>query len=372
MFLSAMEKAFGSDFGLTKTPGFLETAGFLQNMTGTAGLCFNWGDCGLGGHLSPAMFWFAQKRNDPSLLWVEKSYLDRNDFTKFTRDRLLPAIMIWGKDTPLDKVKEPASKVWIGQGANPVGLLRTSWNDPEGIYVGFKAGSASVNHGHMDIGSFIMESGGVRWASDFGMQDYESLESKVIQVFGRTQDAQRWSILRINNYAHNTLIVDNQLQQVKGYARIDRHSDRPEFPYVVSDLSTVYESQLANVKRGVAIVEGNHVVVHDELTALNKATTVRWNMLTEAGVEITGKNTATLTKDGKKLLLRVDAPASIVMKTWSTQPTTNYDAPNPGTTLVGFETQLPAGKKTVLTVRLIPEESEKKAGKRIKPLQAWP
>ncbi|NJK99000.1 MAG: heparinase, partial [Bacteroidales bacterium] len=75
--------------------------------------------------------------------------------------------MIWGKGIPLDKIKEPASKVWMGQGANPVCLMRTSWNDPNAIYVGFKAGSPSVNHGHMDIGSFIMEADGVRWASDF-------------------------------------------------------------------------------------------------------------------------------------------------------------------------------------------------------------
>jgi len=37
MFLSALEKVFSSDFGLNKTPGFLQTAGFLQNMTGVTG-----------------------------------------------------------------------------------------------------------------------------------------------------------------------------------------------------------------------------------------------------------------------------------------------------------------------------------------------
>ena len=72
-------------------------------------------------------------------------------------------------------------------------------------HVGFKAGSPSVNHGHMDIGSFVMEAEGVRWAFDLGVQNYNSLESKGIKVFGKDQDAQRWSILRMNNYFHNTL-----------------------------------------------------------------------------------------------------------------------------------------------------------------------
>ena len=75
--------------------------------------------------------------------------------------------MIWGKDLPLDKISEPASNVWKGQGANPVCMMRTSWTAPNAIYLGFKAGSAWVNHEHMVIGSFLMEAEGSRRVSDF-------------------------------------------------------------------------------------------------------------------------------------------------------------------------------------------------------------
>ncbi|MEK7720468.1 MAG: heparinase II/III family protein, partial [Bacteroidota bacterium] len=358
-FLSALEKVYGTDFGLNSTPGFLKTAGFFQNMTGATGLCFNWGDSGQGGSLSPAMFWLAQKNNDPSLLWIEKSYLKNEDFSKFTGDRLLPAVMIWGKDLPLDKVAEPKAVAWKGQGANPVCMLRTSWNDRNAIFVGFKAGSASFNHGHMDIGSFVMEADGTRWATDFGMQDYESLESKGIQVFGRTQDAQRWSIFRINNKAHNTLTVDNQLQLVKGYAKIDQFSDQPDFMFAQSDLSAIYENQLASEKRGVAIVDKKFVVVRDELSAASKATTVRWTMLTSADVKL-GSNSILLSKEGHTLLLKVNAPSKIRMKTWPTAPTTSYDAPNPGKTLVGFEMLLKPNQKQAIQVLLIPGSVKEK------------
>ncbi len=353
MFLSAIEKVFSSDFGLNKTPGFLQTAEFLQNMTGVTGLCYNWGDSGTGGNLSPAMFWLAQRNNDPSQLWVEKSYLQKDDFTKFTGDRLLPAVMIWGKDLPLDKVTEPKIKAWKGEGANPVCLMRTSWADRNAIYLGFKAGSASVNHGHMDIGSFVMEADGSRWASDFGMQDYESLESKGIEVFGRTQDAQRWSIFRLINKSHNTLTVNDQLQQVKGYAKIDQFSDKPDFMYAISDLSTVYENQLSEVKRGVAIVDQKYVVIRDELMATNKPTTIRWTMMTSA-TPVLGRNKITLSKEGHTLVLMVNSPSEIKMETWSTEPTTSYDAPNPGKTLVGFEIQLKPNQKQAIQVLLIP------------------
>jgi hypothetical protein len=361
MFLSAIEKAFGSDFGLLQSPGFLQTCSFLENMTGTVNASFNWGDCGSGVNLSPAMFWFAQRNNDPSLLWVEKKHLDKADYTSLTTERLLPAAIIWGKDLPLDKIQAPVPKMWVGQGPSPVALMRTSWTDPNAIYLGFKSGSPSVNHAHMDIGSFIMEWGGVRWASDLGSQDYESLESKGIHVFGRTQDAQRWSIFRMNNFAHNTLTVDGKLQLVKGYAKIDRHSDKPGFYYAISDVSAVYESQLASVQRGVAIVNESYVVVRDELKTLDRPATIRWTMLTGAEVSIAEKNTAVLKKDGKQLTLQIDQPKNAVLKTWSTEPTTTYDAPNPGTSFVGFEIVVPANQSENFIIKLIPQGSEEKA-----------
>jgi hypothetical protein len=370
MFLSAIEKVFSTDFGLNKTPGFLQTAGFYENMTAVSTLCFNWGDSGPRGDLSPAMFWLAQRNNDPTLLWIEKRYLQKEDYSSFTDDRLFPSIMIWGKDLPLDKITEPNSKVWIGEGANPVCMMRTTWTDRNGIFLGFKAGSASVNHGHMDIGSFVMEADGSRWASDFGMQDYESLESKGIQVFGRSQDAQRWSIFRLTNKAHNTLTINDQLQLVKGYAKIDRFSEKPDFMYAISDLSTVYENQLTRAIRGVAIVDQKFVVIKDEVVAANKQTTIRWTMMTSA-TPVLGKNSITLIKEGHSLVLKVNSPAKVSMKTWSTAPNTDYDAPNPGKTLVGFEIQLEPKEKQSIEVLLIPGSVDKQKIRFEKPLAKW-
>ncbi len=370
MFLSAIEKVFLSDFGLNNIPGFLKTAGFLENMSGVTGACYNWGDCGLGGNLNPAMFWFAQRNSDPSLLWVEKYFLQRGEYNGFTRDRLLPAVMIWGKDLPIDRIPEPKGHLWTGQGANPVCLMRTAWSDPYAIFLGFKAGSASVNHGHMDIGSFVMEADGVRWASDFGMQEYESLESKGIEVFGRTQDAQRWTILRTNNKAHNTITVNDQLQNVKGYAKIDRFSENSGFMYAISDLSGVYENQLKSANRGVAIVDQRYVVVMDEMVSLNKPTTLRWTMMTTATPVLEDKK-ITLSKEGHQLIIQIKTPGAVKIKTWPTEPTNGYDAPNPGTSLVGFELELKPNQKHTIQVLLIPGSSNSHNIRFKKRLNRW-
>ena len=370
MFLSAIETVFSSDFGLNKAPGFLQTSVFLENMTGVTGSCYNWGDSGSGGSLNPAMFWFAERNNDPSQLWIEKTYLQKEDYSEYMDDRLLPAIMIWGKSFPLDKVTVPKATAWKGQGANPVALMRSSWTDPNAIYLGFKAGSPSVNHAHMDIGSFIMEADGIRWASDFGMQQYESLESKGIALWGREQNAQRWTIFRLNNKAHNTLTINDQLQLVKGYARIDRFSDKPDFTYAISDLSTIYAGELESAKRGVVIVDRQFVVISDELVAANKPTTVRWTMMTTSTPEL-GDKSIKLTKDGKTLVLKVKTSASITMKTWTTAPTNDYDAANPGTTLIGFEMTLEPNQKQAIQVLLIPGSVDAQKVKFNKPLGKW-
>lgn len=372
LLISALEKAYDSDFGLTKQAGFLQTAAYMENMTGPSGNAFNYSDSGLSGELQPAMFWFAQKQHNPSLLWVERNRLQLNPAKRHVNERLLPAIMIWGKDVTLNRISAPTRTTWVGEGKNPVALLRTSWSDPSAIYLGFKTGSPSVNHAHMDVGSFVMEADGVRWAMDFGMQNYESLESKGVDLWNGKQNSQRWQVFRYNNLVHNTLTFNNAYQRVEGKAQITRFSDNPAFMHAQTDLTDVYKDAIVSAKRGVAIVDKAYVVIRDELETPSAETTVRWTLLTPATVTLVGNNKAELTKDGKKLILEVREPARIDLKTWPTDPPHDYDAPNPGTTRVGFEVILPATTKAPLTVLLIPEKAGSTPKADVKPLAQWP
>ncbi len=185
-------------------------------MTGPSGYAFNYSDSGLSGELQPAMFWFAQKANNSSLRWVERSRLLNEAPKQPVRNRLLPAVMLWSNGIGMNDIKAPSPTFWVGEGRNPVALMRSSWSDSLAIYVGLKGGSPSVNHAHMDVGSFIMEADGVRWAMDFGMQNYESLESKGVDLWNSKQNSQRWQVFRYNNFVHNTLPINGGLQQVAG------------------------------------------------------------------------------------------------------------------------------------------------------------
>lgn len=359
MLISALENMFGSSFGLTEQPGFLKTAGYLENMTGPTGLPFNYSDAGNNQSIQPAMFWFAQRQNNPSLLWVERGQLTDAKLAQGVKDRLFPAIMLWLGNQKVSEANAPKATTWMGKGPNPVALMRTSWTDPNAIYVGIKGGSPSLSHAHMDAGSFVMDADGVRWAMDFGMQNYESLESKKVDLWNKAQNSQRWEVFRYNNLAHNTLSVNGKFQLIEGKATITGFSDKPNHMSASVEMSELYAGALTTANRNIAIMNKESVRVHDEVETATEPATIRWTMLTPATVKLVSPNVAELTKDGKTLLVRVDEPAQITLKTWPTAPVHDYDATNPGTTLLGFELTVPAKTKAALTVQLIPATAAK-------------
>jgi hypothetical protein len=313
------------------------------------------------------LFWFASKTNNKSALWGQRNFIESD--RRFTGDRLLPAALIWGSGIRIAEIEPPKDLMWVAKGAMPVALMRTSWTDPNAIFVGFKGGRATISHAHIDAGSFVMEANGVRWASDFGMENYNRLETSGVDLWNMRQNSQRWTVFRDNNMAHNTLTVNDQLHVVTANSEIVSHSSTPSFMNAIVDLSKVFEGQLAKSSRGVAIVDGQYVVVRDEL-ATNQEATIRWTMMTTAEVAKVKKNSIELKKDGKRLTLQVAEPAKVTMKTWSTVSPNEWDSQNPGTSLIGFEVKLPANTSQTLLVKLIPHKA-KNTKKAIPALSLW-
>ena len=369
MFLSAMKKAFGDLYDLPVSEGFLKTAGYYENMTGPAGNPFNYSDCGTGASLNPAMFWFANELEDPSKLWSERYHILNRSMPN---NRLLPAVLLWCKGMTFNQITAPEENIWVGQGDNPVAIMRTSWTDPNAIYAGLKTGSPSVNHGHMDAGSFIMDAKGERWVMDFGMQDYNSLESAGVNLWNMGQTSTRWEVFRYNNLAHNTLTINNQYQKVSGKATVISYSGQADLLNAVTDMSSVYAGYLKKSVRGLAIVDNQYVMVRDEIETAASEALIRWNLVTSATVTITGSNTAELVRNGKKLILKVTGNADIIMKTWSTVPPNSWDAANPGTIMTGFETTIPANTNISLTVLLLPEGAQENSTITSKKISDWP
>jgi hypothetical protein len=117
----------------------------------------------------------------------------------------------------------------------------------KGLEASLKGGSPSTNHGHMDVGSFVLDMLGERWAIDLDPQSYHSLESKGIDLWNRKQDRRRWTVFRLNNHSQKNLSVNGQLQKLYGKAPIVEIKSKGREPYAVIDMSEVYKGQLESV-----------------------------------------------------------------------------------------------------------------------------
>lgn len=366
MLIAALESTLGSDFGLTRTPGFAATADYMLHVYGPTGLPFNYSDAGSGrAGLIPAMFWFASVRQAPYLLWSEWAKLAASG-NPFDGDRLDPLLLLWLPKSA-SRPAPPQALSWTGHGTTPAAFHRSSW-DPSASFIAIKGGSPSSNHAHMDAGAFVMDAAGTRWADDLGMQSYHSLESRGVDLWGRGQDAGRWKVFRLGTSAHNVLMVNGQQQRVDSKAPIT--SSKPG--RTVVDLSETYRGQLALARRGVQLRPDRTVLIQDEFTAQGpERAGVRWAMLTRADVRVDGPGRATLSRDGQTLEFRVLEPAGATLKIYHTDPPpSETDAPNPGTRMVGFEIEAPAGAPRRIVVHLIPHPASASAVV-MQSLSAW-
>jgi hypothetical protein len=377
LLIAELESVFHSDFDLSQAPGFAQTGAYPTLACGPSGLYFNYAD----GHdhrgCEPILFWFASRFGRPDWLRGERDVLHNTlvrSAERASSTGFMPLALLWMHEASEPrKVDLPLS--WKGGGRVPIAILRSSWTDPRATFVGLKAGSPSASHGHMDIGSFVLDSDGVRWASDLGSEDYNGIESRHMNLWNSAQKSDRWTIFRLSNFGHNTLVIDDQLQMADGNAPIVEFSDRSERPFAVADLSPVYRGQAGSVRRGMMLLPSREVLIQDELTGLRPGSRVRWGMITTGSPESgLGQSILTLDKSAKRLTLTARSPTEIQWKEIDTAtPRHEWDTPNPGTRMVAFEAQASKSGKLTLTVVATPGSSRAPVSAKlpIAPLDQW-
>jgi hypothetical protein len=355
ILLSALETALGTDFNLSESPGFLQSAETQLQTTTPTGKLFNFFDGVENAGLEPAMYWFAARLHRPGLLRFEtprlEKYIAQPD--GHVASRFLPLIALWWPK-PGEAAGAPPPLRWHGNGANPLAVFRTSWDDPQAMYLGLKSGAANLSHGHMDAGSFIFEWAGIRWAEDLGMQDYESLESRGIDLWNFHQTGERWKVFRLNNFSHNTLTVNDQLHQAAGRTEIVRFSDDERHPLAIVELSAVFAGQATRVERGFLFRPNRQVLIQDELEGLKPGDKVRWAMVTSAAVTLE-KQRALLRLGGHQVQVHLKLPDDARFEVLDiAKPVHDFDAPNPGKRMLVVTVTAPASGTVRLSVLLQP------------------
>lgn len=361
LLIGGLESTFGTDYGLSQMPGFMQTGTYEMQIVSPLIKHFNYMDNSYEPESSSAPFWFYSKTQDPSVLCQQVSILQRDTAKKYLKDRVLPAMLIWGAGAPMEKAVAPQETFWAGRGNTPVCVMRSGWGDPNARFVGVKLGLPSINHGHMDVGSFVFEADGVRWAIDLGSEDYNTTETRGVDLWNMAQQSQRWDVFRYNNRSHNTLTFNDKLQRVNGSAQIIESDSATARRFVKTDLTPVYAGQVDKVERTISLVDNDYLLIEDEITAGKNYTRMRWTLMTRATPKILSDNTVMLEQDGKRCLLKIESETPIVWRFEKTPTVNTFDSPNPDVTMVVFDTDLKRGETQYVRAQLTPMSSLSRA-----------
>jgi hypothetical protein len=358
LMAEALRMNFGTTCDLERAPGFLRTADYTLQMTAPSGLLYNFADNGSTLGIEPIMFWFARELRRDDLIRREVANLSTltNALTsgnpRGDASRMLPLALLW-RDPSLTTMSasSPPLKWWSEGGTQPQAVMRSAWNDPRAIFIGIKAGKVDDSHAHMDIGSFILEANGVRWAVDLGRESYPHARANgmAADLFKTTQDSKRWSIFRCGPDSHNLLRFNNASQHVDAKADIRRMNNG-----FIVDLTPVVRDQATGAQRQFTLNPDRGITIRDEWKANDKVAEVTWQWLTQA--------TATKTNDGFLLkqsgeTLSIHATASSALTFTvddASQPKNKFDSPNPGLTRLTIRMQTAALADGHLTVAATP------------------
>lgn len=316
--IALLESAFGTDFGISKTPGFLESADFLLLSTAPSEAYYNFADCGdkrrANGNVP--LSWFAAHTGNPLYMERERFLSPPDQMGKLSR--FAGAGLVWLAQYEASSSSRLPEN-WHGNGANPVVFFRSGEEDPNQYYLGAKGGRGSVNHGNMDAGSFIFELDKIRWVIDPGNQSYHALEKTGFKLWDRCQDCERWTLLTKNNFGHSTLSFNDQLHAVDGFASIIDFQDGAKAEATL-DMSPVFGGEADKSITRRFVKEGpRSLLIEDNLQLSDTVHTVTWQLMTTAEVEPM-KGGAVLKQDGKNLRLRINSHPDILPTVVSLSP----------------------------------------------------
>ncbi len=353
--IACLESALGSSFGLDTFPGFSETGLFPVYMTLGGGRSFNYADASEGAGRSDCQIWLGRRFHEPAVTWFGAA------------GKPTAAGLIWYQSAGQDSAAAglPLDKYWRNV---EVATFRSRWNDPAAVCAGIQARSHSVNHQHLDIGSFVLDALGQRWAVDLGSDDYN-----LPGYFGN----KRYTYYRLRAEGHNTLVIDpgpGADQDPEAKCGIYRFSPDPDWQCAIADLTPAYAGHAKKVDRGLVLINRHTVLVQDEIKGAKGD--IWWFMHTAASIHIEdGGQKALLTRGGKQLEARLLSTPSARFEVRAAEPFATSPNPagqksNAGVSVLAVH--LPASADVLLRVWLSPKDGQPpKPTRKLGPLSSW-
>ena len=372
LMLSVLDDVFGTDYGISSSSGFLDAGLFKVFARGPNNMQFNYADNSLSATSAYPLYYFAYKRNDPSLLHAELDFLNEDSYRNAGHKCYMILPLKYAMKMDLDNVAAgPSEKFYAAQGKVPVMMCRSGWGDDDD-YLGIKGGKDGELHGHMDGGTFVYYSDGFPWAIDVEREDYDNLRPAIHSLGGKlfdmSQTSLRWKLFRMHSRQHNTLTVNDKDHDVNAFVNMTATENTASRMAATFDLAPLFGGDLVKAERTAALCDGNHLEVKDVLKApVDRPAHVRWTLMTRA--------TPTITSDGISLVsgslskkLNTEG-GNVTYRIWSSDindydnillkdgkpvesPINSESQPDKHISICGYEIEIPAGQELTLVTSL--------------------
>lgn len=293
--LSSLKTAVGHEFGLGDLPGLRNTGFFRLHAEGSAvtqdadrvRMLFNFYDCEEARGGSWCMRWLSWRYGRSEFNWAAL-----ND------DEQTPMDLLWfspDRSSNSDSIPRNASFRGIAEVAMMRGKSSRGdagfrpWNQEGGhaVFLGIRAGTNTLqsDHVHLDLGSFVLDTGQLRWAIDIppvaNVEPPYLADYKLPDYFTLALD-KRYRYYRTGTSSHNTLVVNGRNQPLGIDTEIVAfgEAEQPSLVLAVVDMTDAFPDCL-RVLRGFALIDGEHVLIVDEVTPMGKIS-LAWQMHTGA------------------------------------------------------------------------------------------
>ena len=344
VLIETLRNSFGTDFGLSKSEGFLNSARFVSASISHNKKAFNFADnrVGVSESLLPTLFWFANKTNDVSVLTPFNEELKRPLIFKGKYPRLMPVLVKEAASIDIEKISGNSPALFVGRGNCAVATIKTS--DKEKIFLGVKAGKGDNIHSHLDVGSFVFDIGKNRWIHDIEIVSYALVEARKTDLWNMNNDSERWSLIRYRNQFHSTITADDKNHNISGLAYITNYWNSKNEYGVKIDMQKVLAPSLTKAERTFKIINEAYLEITDVLQASDKDIKISFPLPVAGMVKIVSGNEIELSQNKCKLSISASGNLNLKAKMFDTSLRNKKDFPLKNFSLPGFEYTIPAGK----------------------------
>lgn len=321
-FIKTSKQFLGSDFGLSQYPGVEDVGAFPVYISTPTGV-FNYGDNKPDALFSPVLYYYASEFGNPLTGSYQNRFADHLQ-QKFDLNNTAPEDLRGYLHSLREPAREAAlSALWFcvneeadfsalpksvhfeSNAGEELFIMRSAYLDKNATCAAIKGGYNYTNHGDLDIGTFVFDALGVRWAEENGPGNYDAPG-----YFVPTYGGGRWKVYEKRAEGQNTLVINPTegedqfafarcpIRETTVVSKGDPGATTKESGTAVIDMTEAYpESGVESVVRTFSLHDDYSILTVTDEVVCKKPSDIYWFMHTKADIEIA--------PDGKSAMLTI-------------------------------------------------------------------